>query len=729
MQTRPSQLNTPLLTGNCTESKREELIRYFKNTWQTYESLFSQINKDEAYFLKPEPLRHPLIFYYGHTATFFINKLMLGKFIHQRVNQRLESICAVGVDEMSWDDLNTANYQWPTVGEVADYRNTVYKLILTLIETMELSLPIQQNSLAWIILMGCEHERIHLETSSVIMRMLPLEYLTDNSGWRACNVSAQAPKNEHIAMPAQTITLGKSADDLTYGWDNEYGELSVNVEVFKASKYLVTNEEFLTFVQAGGYQKTDYWTDEGQRWLAFKKPVMPVFWLVKNEEYFQRNLNGIIPLPLNWPVEVNYLEAKAFCNWKSEQTATHTRLPTEAEWYCLRELYQGDKLSHNGAQNLDKQSYKAQSSDTQNNALSNINLAHFASSCPVDYFQTQDEQFSDIVGNVWQWTESPIDGFYGFDVHPLYDDFSTPTFDGKHNLIKGGSWISTGNETIKSSRYAFRRHFFQHAGFRYIESENPHTPTTHVNQYETDFSVCQQLESHYGSDYFSVTNYPKALANVVNNAVKKFTGSAKVDAIKCLDLGCSVGRTTFELSTLFKHIDGVDFSARYIQHAVQLQNNERVRYTLKNEGDIVQFKETSLDDVNVNTINTIDFSQGDAANLKVKYNEYDVIIAQHVLEQSYDPALFLSSIHQRLNAKGLLIVTSDYSFNESITDKRKWIGGIKINGENVTGFDGLQAHLSSHFTLLDEQDLPKVLVNNGRQHIMSTIHITVWQLN
>jgi hypothetical protein len=52
----------------------------------------------------------------------------------------------------------------------------------------------------------------------------------------------------------------------------------------------------------------------------------------------------------------------------------------------------------------------------------------------------------------------------------LYDDFSTPTFDGKHTLIKGGSWISTGNEALKSSRYAFRRHFFQHAGFRYLVS-------------------------------------------------------------------------------------------------------------------------------------------------------------------------------------------------------------------------------------------------------------------
>jgi len=56
--------------------------------------------------------------------------------------------------------------------------------------------------------------------------------------------------------------------------------------------------------------------------------------------------------------------------------------------------------------------------------------------------------------------------FKGFEVHPVYDDFTMPTFDDKHNLIKGGSWISMGNLEKPYSRYAFRRHFFQHAGFR-----------------------------------------------------------------------------------------------------------------------------------------------------------------------------------------------------------------------------------------------------------------------
>ena len=58
-------------------------------------------------------MRHPLIFYFGHTATFFVNKLLLAKLIPERINPRFEAMFAVGVDEMSWDDLDeTAQRIW-----------------------------------------------------------------------------------------------------------------------------------------------------------------------------------------------------------------------------------------------------------------------------------------------------------------------------------------------------------------------------------------------------------------------------------------------------------------------------------------------------------------------------------------------------------------------------------------------------------------------------------------
>jgi 5-histidylcysteine sulfoxide synthase/putative 4-mercaptohistidine N1-methyltranferase len=720
-----ASIKTPLLSGTSVSVKKQELKDYFRQTWAEYESLFSLVNNDDAYFLRPEPLRHPLIFYFGHTASFYINKLILGKFIAKRINSKLEAICAVGVDEMSWDDLSNEHYDWPSVSEVRRYRDQVATEIENLIDDMELCLPIAKDSLAWIILMGCEHERIHIETSSVIMRMLPLEYLTESENWPTCADSANAPENELVQIQGKLVEFGKPSNDETFGWDNEYGHNTLTVNDFRVSKYLVSNQEFLAFVQSGGYQKPELWTEEGQQWLHFTQATMPRFWIEKVSDstinsdekiYWQRNLLNEMPLPLNWPVEVNYLEAKAFCQWKNTQASEtekqHTRLLTEAEWLCLRDNVAGNLASWN-------------------KAPGNINSEYYASSCPINQFE-QNGLF-DIVGNVWQWTESTIDGFQGFEVHPLYDDFSTPTFDGKHNLIKGGSWISTGNEAQKYSRYAFRRHFFQHAGFRYVESQCEKLPNLDANHYEIDVDICQQLHAHYSLNDNSsakyampltVKNYSQQISDQILSLVEKYD----VATNKLLDLGCSVGRNSFILAQSFEQVDGVDFSARYIRHGVNLQQGNPVRYQLTNEGDIVDFYEVSLKDVDLPCSENIHFSQGDASNLKANFKGYDVILAQHVLERSYDPRLFLKTVHQRLNSNGLLIVVSNYDFDEQQTAKKNWLGGVKINGENVTGFDGLSAQLTAHFTLIKQHQLTRVIQITRRDFSISFPQLSVWQL-
>lgn len=703
----------PQLSGQSSEQKRVELKTYFNKTWDLYESLFSLINTDEAYFQRPESLRHPLIFYYGHTATFYINKLMLGKFINQRVNQHIEAICAVGVDEMSWDDLNTEHYAWPTVDEVRTYRNEVKALINQMISEMPLELPIKPDSLAWVILMGIEHERIHVETSSVIMRMLSLDYLTPSPTWAACPYVGDAPNNELLAVAGNTVTLGKPSDDDTYGWDNEYGHKQVDVKGFSASKYLVSNQEFLGFVEHGGYQNLNYWNEEGQDWLAFSKATMPRFWFKKDGHYYQRNLLENIKLPLNWPVEINYLEAKAFCNWKAEQTNRFIRLPTEPEWFSLR-----DKLDANLP-------YWPE-------APGNINLEYFASSCPVDKFDC--EGFYDITGNVWQWTESPFDGFNGFKVHPLYDDFSTPTFDGKHNLIKGGSWISTGNEAQKHSRYAFRRHFFQHAGFRYVQSDSQEIPIDAVNIFEENPSVAKQLELHYGDlTHSQMDSPPLAISqsdNYLTECVNTSLKAINTESIqRVLDLGCSVGRSTFELAQHFNHVDGIDFTARNIQHAFMLQEQGEARYTLEHQGEIMDFKDINITKHNFWQVkDKINFSQGDPCNLRPIFSHYDLVFCANLLEKLNHPELFFSTIVSRINANGYLVLSSNYDWGNNSKQDSKWLGGVKVNGENFASFEGLKQLLSDKFTLISEADIHSVVAKSARRFEVDINQLTIWQL-
>jgi hypothetical protein len=101
---------------------------------------------------------------------------------------------AIGVDEMSWDDLSDARYDWPSVEEVRAYRQAVRVAVDGLIRTKNLSLPITWDDPWWIIVMGIEHERIHLETSSVLIRQHQLKYVKPHPAWAPCTLAGVAPQ-------------------------------------------------------------------------------------------------------------------------------------------------------------------------------------------------------------------------------------------------------------------------------------------------------------------------------------------------------------------------------------------------------------------------------------------------------------------------------------------------------------------------------------------------------
>ena len=698
--------HTTLLNTGDPDQKRAEILDYFHKTFDIDERLYETLKDDETFTLRADRLRHPLIFYYGHTATFFINKLTIARLIDTRINPAFESMFAVGVDEMSWDDLDERHYDWPGRRAVKDYRDQVRELVDALIRRLPLALPIDWTNPFWAIMMGIEHERIHLETSSVLIRQLPIDRVVRHSLWEICREAGEPPENRLIDVPGGRVVLGKQDDHPLYGWDNEYGVHQAEVADFKAGQYLVSNREFLAFVEAGGYRDQRFWTEEGWSWRTFKQAEHPLFWVKAHQAeggWGLRTMVEIIDMPWNWPVEVNQLEAKAFCNWQAEKTGRPLRLPTEDEWTRLRDI----------ADIPDQPRW-----DT---APGNINLEGWSSSCPVDRFRCGD--FYDIIGNVWQWTETPIYPFHGFTIHPWYDDFSTPTFDTRHNLIKGGSWISTGNEATRDARYAFRRHFFQHAGFRYIESSAP--VIVHQGQYETDALAAQYCEAHYGPEYFGVANYPAACAAICLDLMQ---GRRRGQA---LDLGCSVGRASFELARGgFAQVTGLDFSTRFFRLATRMLEEGYLRYALPEEGDIVSFHEVSLHDLDLEAVRgRVQFSQADACNLPVKFNGYDLVLAANLIDRLYSPRRVLASIHERMNPGGILVVTSPSTWLEEFTKKKEWLGGYKQDGENVTTLDGLTAVLSPRFRLLGEpRDLPFIIRETGRKFQHSVAQLTAWEL-
>ena len=696
--------HTTVLDSGDPEQKRAEILEYFHATFAIDEKLYDILRYDDTFYLRADRLRHPLIFYFGHTAAFYINKLTVARVIDKRINPRFESMFAVGVDEMSWDDLNESHYNWPTRAEVQDYRDKVREMMDGLIRRLPLTLPISREDPFWGVMMGIEHQRIHLETSSVLIRQLPIDQVQQHPFWNICTDAGEAPANQLLSVAGGTVTLGKAKDHPLYGWDNEYGQHVAEVDEFRIAQYLTSNREFQKFIDAGGYRQRQWWSEEGWNWREFKQAEAPLFWISGGATSWRlRTMASEIEMPWDWPVEVNYLEAKAFCNWKSSRSGIPIRLPSEDEWYRLRDVCA-----------IPDQPY-------WDKAPGNINLEWWASSCPVNRFKNGD--FFDVIGNVWQWTETPIYPFHGFEIHPWYDDFSTPTFDTRHNLIKGGSWLSTGNEATRDARYAFRRHFFQHAGFRYVESAAP--IAAYDDQYESDALSAQYCDAHYGPEHFGVANFPSACAKI---CLELMQGRPMGHA---LDLGCALGRSSFELAQGgFERVTGVDFSTRFFRLAARMQEEGYLRYALTEEGEIVSFHEVALSELKMETARErVQFFQGDACNLPEKFSGYDLVLAANLIDRLYSPRRFLTMLHERMNPGGILVLTSPYTWLEEYAKKEEWLGGYRDAGEPVWSLDGLKETLAPHFRLLGEpRDLPFVIRETRRKFQHTVAQLTVWEL-
>ncbi len=142
------------------------------------------------------------------------------------------------------------------------------------------------------------------------------------------------------------------------------------------------------------------------------------------------------------------------------------------------------------------------------------------------------------------------------------------------------------------------------------------------------------------------------------------------------------------------------------------------------------YQEVALSDLALNALpGKVDFFQADACNLKPLYTGYDLILAANLIDRLYDPRKFLTHIHERLTPGGLLVVASPYSWDETITEKNKWLGGIRKDGEPYTTRTALHDILAPHFAPVGAPTkIPFVLrvTQNRFEHTLS--EGTIWEM-
>lgn len=243
------------------------------------------------------------------------------------------------------------------------------------------------------------------------------------------------------------------------------------------------------------------------------------------------------------------------------------------------------------------------------------------------------------------------------------------------------------------------------------------------NLYETDALLAQYGEFHYGDEYFGIGNFPAHCARrCLEFMVERRKGAA-------LDVGCAVGRTTFELAREFATVTGMDSSRRFIEAAAAMRDEGRLSYRLVEEGDLITPVERRLVDFELDGVRErVAFVCADALSLSTEYSGYDLVFAGNLIDRLKHPRNFLLSLAQRIHADGLLVLTSPYSWSVEFTPRAEWLGGCPGNGRIGTSLEGLQAVLIPHFRMLVEpEDIPFVIRETSRKYQHTIAQMTVWE--
>lgn len=382
--------------------------------------MFDVIRPDSLYE-RPIPERHRFIFYLGHLEAFDWNLIGRNTLGLSSPHEELDQLFAFGIDPPPGELPQDRAADWPAATHVQRYNEGVRQRLDALVHDV----PEQALHVA------IEHRLMHAETLSYILHNLPAEQKQVPPV--TLQTSAPASSDEMIAIPAGRVTLGRYAGE-GFRWDNECEGHVVSVPPFAISKYKVTNQRYLAFVRDGG-------------------PV-PHFWVRHGEQWFWRTMHGEVPLPPEWPVYVTLEQARAYAAWAGKA------LPTEAQFH--RAAY--------GTPTGEERPYPWGETAPEG-AKGCFDFLGW-DPVPVTATPEGDSAFgvSQLVGNGWEWTESPFQPFEGFQTFSFYPGYSKPFFDGEHFVIKGGSAQTAARLLRRSFRNWFRREYpYVYAGFRCVD--------------------------------------------------------------------------------------------------------------------------------------------------------------------------------------------------------------------------------------------------------------------
>ena len=232
-----------------------------------------------------------------------------------------------------------------------------------------------------------------------------------------------------------------------------------------------------------------------------------------------------------------------------------------------------------------------------------------------------------------------------------------------------------------------------------------------ANPYESDALLHQYLVFHYAPAHVQFPNKLGAQDGLhfpERCVAEGFDFDQLAGRQRALDLGCAVGRSTFELARHFDEVQGIDYSQRFIDAARVLQQDSAHPARVHIEGD--HFEEQEVQAPPHIEPSRVSFEAGDAQNLRDDLGDFDAVLAANLLCRLPQPHALLERLPGLVRPGGQLVLTTPFTWLEEYTPREHWLGNT-----GAESFAELQSVLGPHFELLASFDLPFLIREHARK--------------
>ncbi|MEM7572382.1 MAG: ergothioneine biosynthesis protein EgtB [Bacteroidota bacterium] len=306
-------------------STPEDLRAHYRFVRQQTEALCAPLAVED-YVPQPIPDVSPPKWHLGHTSWFFENFVLSKELADYRCfDERLNWFFNSYYESQGPRILRSqrGNMTRPQLETIQAYRQQVDQAMEALFDQYEAGLP---QVLAELILLGLHHEQQHQE-----LLLTDLKYiLGTNPLYPAYSKTRPSTPTKAPALDFSTIEGGLyqiGYQGNGFCWDNELSSHQVYLQAFEIGNRLITNGEYLAFMQAGGYEDFSLWQMEGIEWARQLEEKAPLYWYRQEGEWWNYSLGGLKKVNPELPVtHLSWYEADAYARWAD------ARLPTEAEW-------------------------------------------------------------------------------------------------------------------------------------------------------------------------------------------------------------------------------------------------------------------------------------------------------------------------------------------------------------------------------------------------------------